>query len=340
MSEEALVELNPADWDTLLADLGGGDVYLQSGYVATACLLEAGDPVFLRLASAGGDVVFAGIIRSTPGATVADVTTPYGYGGPVAFGPNPPAARFWELYEEWCLRRAVVTSFFRFHPLFANQRYAGPGVRLELLGPTVSWPLAGEVELAAGLHPTHRNKVRKAERAGAEVVVREAPAELDDFELLYEETMSRLDAHGYYRFPPAYWKLLCAGLRDRLVVVEVRIDGGLVAGALCLVGPRWLHYHLSATSELGRRVGAANLVLLGAARWGLKRGLEKFHLGGGMGGQEDSLLAFKEHFAPGNRLDMYVGKAVHDVERYLELSGASSLSLEGYFPAYRQRALL
>jgi hypothetical protein len=33
---------------------------------------------------------------------------------------------------------------------------------------------------------------------------------------------------------------------------------------------------------------------------------------------------------------MYVGKAVHDVERYLALSGTSSLSFAGYFPAYRR----
>lgn len=338
MSQDALVELDPEEWDARLAELGGGDVYLESGYVSAACVLEAGEPVFLHLAARGGDVALAAIVRAAPAAGLADVTTPYGYGGPVAIGSDPPVARFWELYEEWCRSRSVVASFFRFHPLYANQRYAGPNVRCELLGPTVSWPLPSDVDLAAGLHPTHRNKVRKAERAGAEAVVCEAPGNLDDFAALYEETMSRLEAHRYYRFSSAYWKLLCAGLGDRLVVIEARIGGELVASALCLAGPRWLHYHLSATSELGRRIGAANLVLLGAARWGQDRGLEQFHLGGGMGGQEDSLLAFKEHFAPGSRQEMFVGKAVHDIERYLELSGASSLSFDGYFPAYRQGA--
>lgn len=337
MSGEALAELGPEEWDGLLADLGG-DVYLRCGYVAAARLLEQGDLAFLHLHSGGGDVLFACIVRPGPTPDLADVTTPYGYGGPVAAGPNAPAARFWELYEDWCRERAIVTSFLRFHPLYANQRYAGPNVRCERLGSTVSWPLAGSGDLVAGLHPTHRNKVRKAERAGAEVVVREAPTELEEFVALYEQTMSRLQAHGYYRFQPDYWHMLCTRLRDRLVVVEAWLDGVLAASALCLVGPRWLHYHLSATSEEGRRVGAANLVLLAAAHWGRERGLEQFHLGGGLGGQEDSLFAFKEHFAPGSRLDMYVGKAVHDVPRYLELSGASTLSLEGYFPAYRQRA--
>ncbi len=167
--------------------------------------------------------------------------------------------------------------------------------------------------------------------------VREAPADLVDFTALYEETMSRLEAHDYYRFPEEYWHVLCTRLRERLVLSEARLNGELVASALCLVGPRWLHYHLSATSEQGRRVGAANLVLLGAARWGQERGLEQFHLGGGMGGQQDSLFAVQGAFRTwqpardGRRQDRARRRALPRAHRE-----PTTLSFEGYFPAYRQ----
>ena len=334
MTVGGLAAVAREDWDARLRELGCADAYLRRAYVEASCALDPGEPFLLHLGGERGDVVLAGILRAAPEGAL-DVTTPYGYGGPVAVGAEPPLGRFWELYEAWCAERGVVTSFFRFHPLFENARHAGGNVAVELLGPTVSWPLAGGDDLLRGMHRTHRGKVRKAERAGAEVSVQVAPAELAGFGGLYEQTMARLDAGAYYRFPAEYWQALAAGLGDAVVLFEAVVAGEAVASALCLAGERWLHYHLSATSEAGRRSGAANLLLLRIAEWARARGLEALHLGGGLGGREDSLYAFKAHFSSSPRLEMHVGKAVHDVERYLRLSGAPALELAGFFPAYR-----
>jgi hypothetical protein len=322
-----LEELGPRAWDGLVDRLGL-DVYLRSAYVDSALSIESGEPAYLHLEVAGGHGVFAAVVRGG-----LDVTTPYGYGGPVFCGAVPPVAAFWDAYEGWCAGRGLVASFFRFHPLQRNDRQAPPSVRLECPGRTVAWPLQGD--LLAGLHPTHRNKVRKAQRAGASVQIHEAPADLDGFADLYEWTMIRLEAAGSYRFPASYWERLTE-LGGSLLLAEARANGDVAASALLFVGPHWLHYHLSATSDIGRRSGASNLLLYEAARWGQERGLDTFHLGGGVGGREDGLFAFKEHFAPGQLAEAWFGKAVHDVPRYLELSGLSELSYEGYFPAYRR----
>jgi hypothetical protein len=335
MIATGLVEVEPSRWNALLGELRCADAYLLAGYVNAACVLDPGEPVFLHLEEDGGDVVLAAIVREAPGAA-RDVTTPYGYGGPVAVGPDPPAQRFYELYEEWCWRRDIVASFFRYHPLFANRRYAGPDFHLEELGRTVGWPLRGDGDLLEGMHPTHRNKVRKALKAGAGVELAGASAALGEFTTLYGETMQRLGADSFYLFPPAYWERLSAGLGERLVRFDARIGSELVASALCLATPPWLHYHLSASSERGRRIGAGNLLLLEAARWGRAQGFEILHLGGGLGGREDSLFAFKAHFAPGGLLPMHLGKAVHDAPRYLELTGEPAVRFDGYFPAYRR----
>ena len=71
----------------------------------------------------------------------------------------------------------------------------------------------------------------------------------------------------------------------------------------------------------GRALGAGNLVLYETAEWARAQGYERFHLGGGAGGQEDSLAAFKRRFDPGGRLEWWLGKAVHDAEAYRELTG-------------------
>jgi serine/alanine adding enzyme len=339
----ALVEVAPGDWDALLARLGCADAYLLRGYLESACLLEDHKqgldpprPVFLHLADRGGDVVFALILREIPGAAGrVDAITPYGYGGPFGVGAEPPVAGFYERYEDWCGSNGVVSTFIRFHPLFANQGQAPSGVHVERLADTIAWSLDRDLDLYASLHPKHRNKVRKARAAGFEVTVREAPESLSEFAALYEETMSRLGATDFYFFPDEYWRSLETGLREQLVLVEARDGGELAGAALCFATAPWLHYHVSGTSERGREAAAANLVLFEAACWGQSRGFDQFHLGGGAGGREDTLFHFKQRFFPSGRREAGVGKLVHDAKTYCALAGLSRLTLDGYFPAYR-----
>jgi serine/alanine adding enzyme len=329
-----ITEVAPEAWDRLLDDVGCVDVYLRRGYVEASCLLDGGRPALFHLPGAGGHVVFACSVRSVPGSEgLKDVTTPYGYGGPVGLGPAPPGEAFWELYDGWCRENAVVSTFLRFHPLLANHRWAGPSVHLEQLAGTISWRLDQD-DLAGSIHRHHRRAVRKAE-ATVEVEVRERPENLDDFASLYEATMQRQHADDFYFFPPAYWEALAAGLNEHLVRFDALLDSELVAGVLCLAARPWLHYHLGATLEPARSVGASNLLMLAAARWGREAGYEQFHLGGGVGGREDSLWEYKRRFAPDGLVEAWLGKLVHDEPAYLALTGAGTLDVAGFFPAYR-----
>ena len=329
-----LREIAPGDWDAVLERLDCADSYLRHDYVRSACLLDEGEPVLLHLAGDGGEVVFACIARPVPGLELRDLTTPYGYGGPVAVGPDPPTTRFYELYDRWCAAQGLVSTFVRFHPLFANQRHAGPGIVTERAGLTVGWRLH-EGDLFAPMHRSHRNKCRKAQRAGVEVEVTEAPTDLSAFVRLYGDTMRRQQASAFYFFPGRYWDFLAGPLSGGLVLFDALLDGEVVASALCLAARPWLHYHLSATLDAARELGASNLLLYEAAEWARRRGFTVFHLGGGLGGREDSLFSFKRCFSPDDVLEFWVGKAVHDTGAYLALSGHDALGFEGFFPAYR-----
>jgi hypothetical protein len=334
LDQRALVEVDPEAWDELLGELDRADAYLLREYVEGAALLDAGQPTFLHLEGPGGHVVFACLVREIPGGGL-DVTTPYGYGGPVAAGDQPSVERFYELYERWCSDRGIVTTFVRFHPLFANHRQAPSQIRVELLAPTIGWRVDEGRDLLAGMHSKHRNVVRKAAASGVTVSAVAGAADLAPFVELYEETMRRRDAAPFYFFPPAYWERL-PSLGERLVVFDAVLDGELLASALCLSTRPWLHYHLSATSDRARTTGASNLLLFEAATWAQARGFTRFQLGGGLGGREDSLYEFKRRFDPEGICEAAVGKAVHDPERYAALAGDAGL--DGFFPAYRQLA--
>jgi serine/alanine adding enzyme len=297
----------------VLDGLGLVDAYLRRAYVESACILEPGEPVLLE----HDEAAFALIRRSDP----VDAITPYGYGGPV----GRDVREFWRVYDEWCRAQAVVTTFVRFHPLYANARDAP--IHVEPLAPTIAWRL-GQADLAAGMHLNHRRAARKAQKAGVSVSSAEG---VGGFVPLYEETMRRAGASPFYFFGSTYWEALA---RAAVVRFDAQLDDAVVASALCLASPPWLHYHLGASSDEGRKIGAMHLLFLEAATWARERSYERLHLGGGVGGREDSLHEFKRRFDPGGLVEAAVGKAVHDERAYRRLSGAEGLV--GFFPAYRR----
>src|SRR5262249_38191504 len=172
---------------------------------------EPGTPTYLS----EGEVVFPCIVREFRGAF--DVTTPYGYGVPVA--ATEDANGVYSVYRGWGRGRGVAPPFVRIHPVLDNRRYAPTAGAPS--GSTVAWRLqAGD--LFERMHSHHRRVVRKAQRAELEVSVEEAPS-LDEFAALYERTMARLEADAFYLFTPDYWGSL--GALPLLLVSAHRGDG-------------------------------------------------------------------------------------------------------------------
>jgi hypothetical protein len=328
VTEPVLEEVDPARWDDVLGSLGITDVYFAHGFVSASAALVGASPRLLHLAGAGGSVVFAVLVRSDP----CDVVTPYGYGGPVAVGAQPPLAEFAAAYERWCSASGVLTSFVVFHPLFGNDAYA-PGFHRVPLGGTVAWPLE-EPDIRSRMHKHHRRMVRRAEAAGLVASVDVAPSSLDEFVSVYEAAMRRLDASSFYLFPASYWEAL---VRDvPLQRVDVRdASGALVAGVIGMGEPPWLHYHLGAATDAARGSGASHLALCTLAEWGAANGYTTLHLGGGVSGRADSLLEYKLRFAPSGLIPSATGRAVHDLAAYERLTGSRGVDWAGFFPAYR-----
>jgi len=181
------------------------------------------------------------------------------------------------------------------------------------------------------MHRHHRRVVRKALAAGIEATAQLSPESLAGFVALYERTMERQEAGDFYYFPPPYWRALETSLRDHVILFEAGDDAKL----LCLHAPPWLHYHLGASSDAGRKLGASSLLFLEAARWAQELGYTRFHLGGGVGGAPDSLHEFKLRFDPGGEVEAAIGKAIHDEAAYRRLAGPGA-GLDGFFPAYRR----
>lgn len=330
-------EVDPQDWDDLLDRIGVHDVYFRKAYLESASLLGQGRPVYLHLHGASRDVVFPCLVREAPDG-FSDVGTPMGYGGPVAAEVEPPVAAFCEAYDQWCRENRVVATFARFHPVLENHRLAEGRWHTEHIGHSIAWRVESRSaeDLLSGMDAHHRRVVRKARAAEIEVTVEPAPDELTAFVSLYEETMRRRTASAFYFFPGHYWRHLTHELRGALVRADARISGELVGSIVCLSAPPLLHYHLGASSERGQALGANHLLFWETAAWAAEQGFARFHLGGGVGGFEDSLYEFKRRFDPEGLLPAFLGKAVHDADAYRAITRSDEIEYAGYFPAYRR----
>jgi len=339
------VRLVPAtEWDALVARLGGDDVYLRHGYhVASAHLERDGaTPVLLHIQDKGGEVALPLLLRALPDGSGYDATSAYGYGGPAALG-RPNVAAVGEKYDEWARANGVVATFLRLHPLLKNHQIVPPAAELIHLGDTIAWDISADRgELMPLMHTHHRRVARKADRAGMVTRITVNPTDLTGFRELYEHTMRRQEAADFYFFGDAYWDALVTKPGGDLVIIDGVLpseeEGGeptVVASLLCFAHGTSLHYHLGASSDAARNIGASNRCFLAAAEWAQSRAMTTFHLGGGVGAGTDSpLFVFKQRYAPDSTpRPFHIAKLVHDADRYRELAGTDSTA--GYFPPWR-----
>jgi hypothetical protein len=103
-----------------------------------------------------------------------------------------------------------------------------------------------------------------------------------------------------------------------------------------------MSYHLSGSDIEYRNLAPTNLLLYKAALWGCERGFKTFHLGGGVGSNEDNLYIFKAGFNRKSDYQFSIGKQVFNKEKYDELVNRrvtenSDFDINSsFFPLYRR----
>lgn len=313
------------------------DVYFSLGHHLASGVLEPDfqDVALVEWGDPHGVIHLPLIIRSIPNSEYLDAISAYEYGGPWVEG-NPGIHGFSEYLNVWARQNSIVCTFLRCHPVLKNVEVAETFAPMRKVGLTFSWDLAAHRDLVAGLSKAHKRKYKKAIREGVEARVTVNPRDLTTFRDLYVQTMTRLGARDFYFFPDEYWESLQKNLGQRLVLVEAVHQGESVAAILIMVGRDYIHYHLAATADRGRTIGASVFCNVAAALWAQEQGFLVEHMGGGPGGEQSTLLAWKRGFDPSAEFNpMHVGGIIHNDEAYVALS-AGSTDME-FFPPWRAR---
>jgi UDP-perosamine 4-acetyltransferase len=329
---------NPKDihaWEDLVEGAPTPDVYYRPAYARAYAVAEQAQPVAVLVRSGLTEALFPLLIREfeVRGQEVKDAVTPYGYGGLLlASGPTEPepstVRKIFDELRDWTRASDLINCTLRFHPLLDQEekwhisQLCDERAHLFSRGQTSAIDLDqwdANRRTIRGMHKGRRYDFKKA-RSALRVDLasgQQAKRSLNTFRVLYKESMERVHADGFFFFSEAYFNHLADELDDKFAIATAWAGDLPVAASIFLADRDFVHYHLAASNEEGKRHAAATLHIVAASEWAVQRRCSFLHLGGGLS-DNDGLWRFKNSFG-GKAFTYSYMVLISDWQRYEEL---------------------
>jgi Acetyltransferase (GNAT) domain len=285
------------------------------------------------------------------GHGIYDAISPYGYPGMLVnqAGQNP---RFIEqslntIYDYW-REKNICSAFIRLHPILNSYIDRSIADRDKFVvcdrGNVVICDLTSDIDqIWKQIRANHRTKINKLKRSGFIVEMGSADEYMDVFIDIYRETMNRVNATNAYYFTRDYFQKLSQVLGDCVNICVVKTAGEIVAASLITELSGIVQYHLGGTKTAFLPQSPTTIMFDYMIRWAKQRNNRYLNLGGGLGGNQDSLYHFKSGFSDRvksfSTIETIVNKDVYAQLTQLraESLGKTVLELENtsFFPVYR-----
>ncbi len=237
---EVLTAADGARWREALEQVGEHDFCHLAAFSRLAEHCSQGTARLLVYREGDVTVAFPLLLREVgdlrpdlPGAW-RDVTSVYGYAGPLASAPLPEEmrARWLAFLDDYCRQQEVVAAFSRLHPLLHQAPLLEGYGEVAQVGWTLSLDLRlSEEQQWSGFRRNHRQDIKKLTALGATCQT-EGVAQLDEFIEMYYDTMDRVGASPNYYFSKDYFVRLLEDMADVACLFMCRHDGVAIAGGI------------------------------------------------------------------------------------------------------------
>jgi hypothetical protein len=271
-----------------------------------------------------------------------DLTTPYGYGGPLIItksndkdGIKKSLIKFKEDYYSYCISKKYVCEFVRFHPIFKNHRYFNHIFNIEHINDIVTIDLSKNIDtIYKSLKKGRRYNIKKTIKEGCRVNVILNPSveDINNFMACYIEMLKRNNSPKKYYFTKNFITDHFNYLNSILMITKY--DNKCVGASLFIRGNTILHYHLSGSFKI-KGIYPNDLIIWEAIKYAKENNFKYLFLGGGRG-TNDSLFKYKLEFS-GDYIPFYLGKTIFNNCMYTQLIEVAKLnSDDSFFPLYRK----
>ncbi len=271
-----------------------------------------------------------------------DVSSEYGYAGPLCIGDKAFAASALQALKLFFNKHKVVCTFVRYHPLLKNQELV-EGIRNTVSCNTtvyIDTSLSFD-DILGRLHPKKRNDYKRAIKKGTRVRYG-GDSDIASFYDLYLQSMQHAHASDFYLLSEDFFRNTLRNLKDNSFMLVAENGENIVGASLFLFSKNMMHYHFSGKNVRDPNASKANgttAILCEAAKIASEMGIKEFHLGGGVGGaSDDSLFNFKKGFSDLTRT-FYISKDVENPAVYFDICRGMGVDAgkETFFPAYRAK---
>lgn len=269
-----------------------------------------------------------------------DITTPYGYGGPLVAVKQPEQLTgsidaFRSQFEQYAEQQHFVTEFVRFNPIIENHRYFETMLEVIQLSPVAIADLTLPPEaLFAHFNTDKQRGIRKAEQAGVRVEFAHTITVplIQEFLQIYLETMDKNTAEEKYYFNETQIRELCIALGLKLFLARALLGDVCIASYLVFQSGGYLTNYLSGNLRAYHQFYSKNKIIWELEKYGHTQGYRFYNLGGGRPTQ----LSFKAGFSTELK-SFYIGKKVYKKDVYDTLVNMAALNDDEkkFFPAYR-----
>lgn len=338
----AFIEPTHARWAEFLRT-SRHDFYHLPEYAVLSARHDGGEACALVVEGRGDESMLLPLIRRPLQGGLSDVTSPYGYGGPLVNGSPEFMGEALSAGCEALAAEGVVSLFARLHPIINDRETDVPGTVVDH-GETVVIDLSKSAEeLWSETRKSHRQQITRARANGHRVYVDADLSHLASFGAMYRATMRRVGASEYYVFGDDYFEGLASALGPRANLFVLERDGVVSAAGIFVETDGIVQSHLTADEPSLTRGGTKKLLYDAVRRWAQERGDRWFHLGGGVGAASDSLWRFKAGFSRDRRRFRTLRVVILEPEyrEFTAAAGTRTESMDGrdeaFFPPYRER---
>lgn len=331
---------NRKDWNAFLSLVGAYDTYHTYDY---HIISKSDDetPILLKCEHSGILIGIPFLVRNIKGTQYKDLTSVYGYTGPISKGiaANFDNSSFKSEIAKFLKSNNFVSAFSRLNPYIPNQsRILNDLGQIVTRGKVVNIDITKNIETQRSHYQRRLKTYINKSRRNCEVKKGTTKKDLKEFISIYYENMKKVDADGFYFFDELYFEKLFSS-KDFTTEILLAIDkdtNETIAGCLFMISNGIVQYHLSGARNAFLDKAPTKLLIDEMRIIATNKGCSFFNLGGGIGGNfDDSLFRFKSTFSKDFK-DFHLWKLIINLDVYSELVyKAKTIENFEYFPMYR-----
>ncbi|MDH8702310.1 lipid II:glycine glycyltransferase (peptidoglycan interpeptide bridge formation enzyme) [Dysgonomonadaceae bacterium PH5-43] len=296
-----MIEVIPANnknkWNEVIRSMSDYDFYHLASYHN---LDKSGEPLLFHYSNETSSFSFPFIKRKINNTDYYDITSVYGYGGPLSskeINSQENILYFQNALKTFFEENKIVSVYSSLHPIITMQPtlIKGLGEVIES-NKTIAIDLEqNEDQQVKQYSYSLRYQISRLKKMNVEVREATSKEDVDLFVSMYRENMKRVSASSKYFFPNEYFYTFLKEIDS--VVLLAYYKGEAISGILCSFCNSIMQAHLSATKTEYLFMSPSKLVWDEARKLGVGRNIKWFHLGGGRDGKNDSLFDFKMKFS-------------------------------------------